>query len=118
MNGEKCMKHYIALGMSIIGEVFATTMLKASEGFTILLPSVGVIIGYTLSFYFISISLQKIPLSLAYAVWSGLGTALTALIGVILWGELFNTLILLGIILIVGGVIVMNLSNSTKVENE
>lgn len=108
------MNGFLALAISIIGEVFATSMLKMSDGFTILLPSIGVIAGYALSFYCLSICLKTIPLSLAYAIWSGVGTALTALIGVIVWGELFNTLMLSGIILIIGGVILLNSSNNSE----
>ena len=112
------MNGYITLAISIISEVFATTMLKISDGFSILFPSIGVIVGYALSFYSISISLKTIPLSLAYAIWSGVGTALTALIGVLIWGELFNTLMLSGIILIIGGVILLNTSNKTETAKE
>lgn len=105
------MKGFFSLSISIIGEIFATSMLKMSDGFTILFPSIGVIVGYVLSFYCLSICLKTIPLSLAYAIWSGVGTALTALIGVFVWGELFNTLMLAGIILIIGGVILLNSSS-------
>ncbi len=106
------MTGYIALTISIIAEVFATTMLKMSEGFTILFPSISVVIGYALSFYALSLCLKTIDLSLAYAIWSGAGTALTALIGALVWDEVFGTLKLLGIILIIGGVLVLNASNS------
>jgi multidrug resistance protein EbrB len=108
------MKGFFSLSISIIGEIFATTMLKMSNGFTILFPSIGVIVGYVLSFYCLSICLKTIPLSLAYAIWSGVGTALTALIGVFVWGELFNTLMLSGIILIIGGVILLNSSKNSE----
>jgi len=114
IKGEIPMKGYIALTISIITEVFATTMLKMSDGFTILLPSIGVIIGYAVSFYSISICLKTLPLSLAYAIWSGVGTALTALIGVLVWGDLFNTLMLCGIILIIGGVVLLNTSSNAE----
>lgn len=64
------MKGYLALSISIICEIFATAMLKMSEGFTVLFPSVGVIIGYGLAFYCLSLCLKTLPLSLAYAmVW-------------------------------------------------
>ncbi|WP_068672232.1 multidrug efflux SMR transporter [Oceanobacillus sp. Castelsardo] len=112
------MKSYIVLAISIIGEIFATSMLKLSEGFTVLSPSIGVIIGYGLSFYFLSLCLKTISLSLAYAIWSGAGTALTALIGVILWGEVFTTLKILGILLIIGGVVVLNSSRNKEIEKE
>ncbi len=112
------MKGFAYLSISIIGEIFATSMLKMSEGFTVLFPSVGVIIGYALSFYCLSLCLKTIPLSLAYAIWSGVGTALTALIGVLVWGELFNMLKLSGIILIIGGVVLLNLSDKPETAKE
>lgn len=112
------MKGYLFLAVSIVAEVFATTMLKLSDGFTVLLPSVGVVGGYVLSFYFIAKALTHIPLSIAYAIWSGVGTALTALIGVLVWGELFNMLSLSGIILIIGGVVLLNTSDKSETAGE
>jgi len=108
------MNGYLALAISIISEVFATTMLKMSEGFTVPFPSIGVIVGYAVSFYCLSLSLKIIPLSLAYAIWAGAGTALTALIGVLIWQDPFNALTLVGLSLIIGGVIVLD---SSKTEN-
>ncbi|GCD83990.1 multidrug resistance protein EbrB [Parageobacillus thermoglucosidasius] len=108
------MKGYIALGISIISEVFGTTMLKLSEGFTNIFPSIGVIVGYGLSFYFLSLCLKTVPLSLAYALWSGIGTALTTLIGVLLWRDPFNIITLVGLILIIAGVALLNASKSLE----
>ncbi|MFD6209164.1 DMT family transporter [Peribacillus sp. NPDC060253] len=108
------MKGYIALGVSIISEIFGTTMLKLSEGFTNLYPSFGVILGFGLAFYCLSLCLKTIPLSLAYAIWSGIGTALTALIGVLLWNEHFNLITLGGLVLIIGGVVLLNGSHTPK----
>lgn len=105
------MNGYFILGISIISEVVGTTMLKMSEGFTVLLPSLGVIINYGLSFYCLSLCLKTIPLSLAYAIWSGIGTALTTLIGILIWKDPFNALTFSGITLIIGGVVLLNLSN-------
>ncbi|MEK5254631.1 multidrug efflux SMR transporter [Paenibacillus sp. FSL F4-0125] len=99
---------YIALGIAIASEVVGTTMLKMSEGFTQLLPSIGVIIGFIIAFYSLSISLREIPLSLAYAIWSGVGTVLTALVGMVVWGDPFGILSFAGIVLIVGGVVLLN----------
>ncbi|RAL24204.1 DMT family transporter [Thermoflavimicrobium daqui] len=107
------MKGYIALGISIMSEVFGTTMLKMSEGLTKPFPSIGVIIGFGLSFYCLSLCLQTVPLSLAYAIWSGVGTALTALIGILLWEDPFNFMTFAGLILIIGGVFLLNFSNRT-----
>ncbi|MDM5227434.1 multidrug efflux SMR transporter [Cytobacillus sp. NJ13] len=112
------MRGYFYLTISIAGEIFATTMLKLSDGFTVLLPSAGVVFGYALSFYCLSLCLKTVPLSLAYAIWSGAGTALTALIGAILWGEAFSSLKILGIILIIGGIIALNSSSSAETTKE
>jgi multidrug resistance protein EbrB len=108
------MKGYIALGISIISEVFGTTMLKLSEGFTHLFALFGVIIGFSIAFYSLSLCLKTIPLSLAYAIWSGIGTALTALIGVLLWNEPFSITTLGGLVLIIGGVVLLNASHTSK----
>lgn len=108
------MKGYIYLTISIIGEVFGTAMLKLSNSFTVVTPSVGVVIGYGIAFYFLSLCLRTVPLSLAYAIWSGVGTALTALIGYIVWDEAFGLIKLLGIVLIIGGIIVLNTSDKPK----
>lgn len=105
-------KGYLALSASIVFEVFGTTMLKLSDGFTVLLPSVGVVIGFAVAFYSLSICLRTIPLSMAYAIWSGVGTALTALIGVLIWNDPFNILTLSGFALIVGGVVLLHASDS------
>ncbi|GGA30503.1 DMT family transporter [Psychrobacillus lasiicapitis] len=108
------MKGYSLLSISILTEVFGTAMLKLSEGFTNLVPTFGVIAGYGLSFYCLSLCLKTIPLSLAYAIWSGVGTAITAIIGVLIWDDPFNLLTLSGLALIIAGVILLNASNSRK----
>jgi multidrug resistance protein EbrB len=99
---------YIALSIAIASEVVGTTMLKLSDGFTQLLPSIGVIIGFVIAFYSLSISLRELPLSLAYAIWSGVGTVLTAFVGIVVWGDPFGILMFAGIVLIVGGVVLLN----------
>ncbi|EAZ86427.1 DMT family transporter [Lysinibacillus fusiformis] len=102
------MKGYLFLTLSIISEVFATTMLKLSDGFTVPGPSVAVALGYGISFYSLSLCLKTLPLSLAYAIWSGVGTALTVIVGIVIWKDLFNLYSALGIALIIGGVILLN----------
>ncbi|PCD84356.1 QacE family quaternary ammonium compound efflux SMR transporter [Lysinibacillus fusiformis] len=102
------MKGYLFLTLSIISEVFATTMLKLSDGFTVPGPSVMVALGYGISFYSLSLCLKTLPLSLAYAIWSGVGTALTVIVGIVIWNDLFNLYSALGIALIIGGVILLN----------
>jgi multidrug resistance protein EbrB len=105
---------YIALSIAIASEVVGTTMLKLSEGFTQLLPSIGVIIGFVIAFYSLSISLRELPLSLAYAIWSGVGTVLTAIVGIVVWGDPFGILMFAGIVLIVGGVVFLNAPSAKK----
>jgi multidrug resistance protein EbrB len=112
------MKGYFFLTISVITEVFATTMLKMSEGFTVLFPSIGVVFGYALSFYCLSLSLSTIPLSLGYAIWAGAGTGLTSIIGIVVWGEAFSSIKTLGIILIIGGVILLNSSRNKETVKE
>lgn len=75
-----------------------------------MLPSVLVITGYLGAFYSLSLCLKNLPLSLAYAIWTGLGTVLTAVIGMILWGDDFNLYTFIGFTLIISGVILLNLN--------
>jgi multidrug resistance protein EbrB len=112
------MKGYLYLSVSIISELVGTSLLKMSDGMTVLLPTLGVAVGYGLAFYFLSLSLKTIPLSLAYGIWSGVGTALTAIIGVVFWGEVLTTLMLIGIILIIGGVVLLNYSEEAETASE
>ncbi|MDQ6419385.1 multidrug efflux SMR transporter [Paenibacillus sp. LHD-117] len=102
------MKGYLWLALAIVSEIFGTSMLKLSEGFSESLPSVGVMAGFGLAFYSLSLSIRTVPLSLAYAIWSGVGTALTALIGVWLWGDAWSIYTIGGILLIIGGVVLLN----------
>ncbi|WP_315970581.1 multidrug efflux SMR transporter [Paenibacillus sp. PAMC21692] len=108
------MKGYGWLSLAIVTEIFGTSMLKLSEGFTVLLPSFGVVIGFALAFYCLSISIRTLPLSLAYAIWSGVGTAITAVIGVWIWGDAWNAYTVGGILLIIGGVVLLNGSKKAE----
>lgn len=102
----------VLLLLAIIGEVFGSTMLKASNGFKMFLPNIGTIFGYGLAFYSLSLALHTIPLGTAYAIWAGVGTALTAVIGTIIFKEGFSSKKLGGIGLIIVGVIMINLGGS------
>lgn len=103
------MNGYVFLGIAIALEIFSTSMMKASEGFTKLIPTIIFIGGMGTSFYLLSQALMSIPLSVAYAIWSGVGTALTALIGVLVWKEQLNIYTGLGIVFIIFGVVLLNL---------
>ncbi|MEV6972574.1 multidrug efflux SMR transporter [Kitasatospora sp. NPDC093806] len=103
---------YVLLALAILSEVCATSCLKLTEGFSRLWPSVGVAIGYVLSFVLLGRALKHIPVSIAYAVWSGAGTAAVAGIGVVAFGESLGRVQWLGIALIIVGVVVLNLRGS------
>jgi small multidrug resistance pump len=108
------MNAWLTLGVAILAEVVATSALKASNGFTHLLPSVVVVAGYAVAFYCLSVTLRQIPLGIAYAVWSGVGTALIALIGVVVYRQKLDPAAMLGIALIVAGVLVLNLFSKSS----
>jgi small multidrug resistance pump len=94
---------------AIVCELVGTNALKAAEGFTRLLPTLVVIVGYGASFYLMSLSLRTIPLGIAYAIWSGLGTAAIAVIGAMVWREQLSIAGVIGIVLIVIGVVLLNM---------
>lgn len=104
------MNAYFLLALAIVCEVAGSSLLKAADGFKKLLPSIGVIIGYSVAFYALSLSLKTLPLGVAYAIWAGLGTVLTALVGIFIYKENVNGKKLLGLALIVCGVILLNSS--------
>jgi len=106
------MNGYVLLAIAIICETFATSMLKASEGFSKTIPSLAFFIGMSISFYIFSQALAYIPLSIGYAIWAGMGTALTALIAVVVWQESFNSYTAMGITLIIMGVVLLNLKGA------
>jgi small multidrug resistance pump len=102
----------IWLLLAIGTEVVATSALKASDGFTRIAPSVVVVAGYAASFYFLSLSLRDIPLGVVYAVWSGIGTAAIALIGILFFQETLGWVGIAGIVLIVLGVVLLSASGA------
>jgi small multidrug resistance pump len=104
------MTAWIFLTLAIISEVIGSTGLKASKGFTVFVPSVLVILGYGGAFYLLSLTLKTIPLNTAYAVWSGLGTALIAVVGWFFLSEPMSLVKAGGIALIIAGVVVLNLA--------
>lgn len=106
------MNGYIFLGLAIAFEVFSTSMLKASLGFSKLLPSLAFLAGMATSFYAVSQAMLSIPLNIAYAIWAGVGTALTALVAIVIWKEPVNIYTVAGIALIVIGVVVLNLKGA------
>ncbi|MBS5786580.1 MAG: multidrug efflux SMR transporter [Clostridioides difficile] len=100
---------YMHLFFAIIGEIFGTSLLKLSEGFSKLVPTIGSLVCFSLAFYFLSLSLKSIQLNTAYAMWSGIGIVITTVISVLLWKENINFASFAGIGLILIGVVVLNL---------
>ncbi|MFC5546948.1 DMT family transporter [Massilia aerilata] len=107
------MNNWVCLAIAILAETVATTALKASAGFTRLLPSVLVVLGYGIAFYMLALTLRSIPLGVTYAVWSGVGIVLITLAGWLLYGQKLDAGALAGMALILAGVLVMNLFSKT-----
>lgn len=107
------MQQWILLSIAIVSEVIATSCLKAAEGFTRLWPSLVVVVGYLLAFYFLSLTLKTIPVGVAYAIWSGVGVVLIALSGWLFLGQSLDIPALIGLTLIVAGVFVINVFSQT-----
>lgn len=99
---------YVSLALAIISEVTASAFLQRSEQFSKLVPTVIMIICYVVSFFFLAQALKVMPLGVAYAIWGGLGIVLTALVSVVIFRQSLDLAALIGIALIVGGVVVMN----------
>lgn len=103
------MQAWFYLTIAILSEVVATSALKAADGFSRPLPSLVVVAGYAIAFWFLSLTLRTMPVGVAYAVWSGVGIALIALIGWLVFGQALDAPALLGLALIVAGVVVLSL---------
>lgn len=104
---------YLYLIMAIVLEVIGTSALQASEQFTRPKPLILTAIGYAASFYFLSLALRTLPVGIAYAVWSGLGIVLIALVGLVWFGQKLDAPAVAGLALIVAGVGVINLFSSS-----
>jgi small multidrug resistance pump len=103
------MHKWLYLVVAIISEVAGTSALKPAEGFTKLVPSCVVVLGYATAFYFLSLTLKTIPVGIAYAIWSGAGTALVVFIAWVFMGQKLDVAGAFGIMLIIAGVLVLNL---------
>jgi small multidrug resistance pump len=102
------MNKWLLLGIAIVAETIATSALKSSEGFSRLVPSAIVLVGYGVAFYFLSLTLRSMPIGIAYAVWSGVGIVLITVVGWAVFGQKLDLPALLGMGMIVAGVVVMN----------
>ncbi|MBC9228713.1 QacE family quaternary ammonium compound efflux SMR transporter [bacterium SPL81] len=107
---------YVFLTIAIIAEVIATSALKASQGFSVLTPSIITILGYVVALFFLSLTLKTIPVGIAYAIWSGAGIVLISTIGWIFFKQNLDLAAIIGLGLMLAGIIVINVfSNSTHI---
>jgi small multidrug resistance pump len=110
--------NWLYLAIAILSEVIGTTALKSSNGFTRLVPSISVAMGYGCSFYFLSLTLRSIPVGIAYAVWSGVGVVLISLLGWWMFGQKLDLAAMIGIGLILAGVLVLNLLSQSATNHD
>ena len=104
---------YLYLTIAIVGEVIATSVLKATHEFSRPGPTAIVAAGYLCAFYFLSLALKTISVGVAYAIWSGMGIVLVAIAGAVLYGEIPDRSAILGMVLIIAGVTVINVYSQT-----
>lgn len=104
------------LGLAILTEVIATASLKSTDGFTKFWPSLVVVIGYCSAFYFLSLTLDTIPIGVAYAIWSGVGIASLAIISVLIFDQKIDLAGAFGMALIIAGVVVLRVFSDASVD--
>ncbi|WP_411748637.1 multidrug efflux SMR transporter SsmE [Serratia marcescens] len=109
------MSAFMYLTMAIVAEVIATTMLKASEGFTRLWPSLLVVLGYGVAFWGLSMVVKSMPLGIVYAIWSGMGIVLVSVAAVFVYQQKLDWPAIFGMGLIIAGVLVINLLSKASV---
>jgi len=107
--------NHLFLIVAVVFEVIATSMLKATDGFTRLWPSLATVAGYACAFYFLSLPMRTIPVGIVYALWCGIGIVLVTIVGWVILKQPLDTPALLGIGLILAGVVVINLFSKTVI---
>ncbi|MCA9467967.1 MAG: multidrug efflux SMR transporter [Nitrospira sp.] len=104
---------YLYLFIAILAEVLATSALKSAEGFTKLGPSILVVVGYGAAFYLLSLVLRHMTVGIAYAIWSGVGIVLVALVGLVIFREMPDTPAIIGMGMIIAGVAIIHTFSNT-----
>lgn len=107
--------HYLYLIAAVVAETIGTTALQASQQFTRLAPSVLVIVAYAISFYLLSLTLRYMPVGIMYAIWSGLGIILIALIGWLVFAQKLDLPAVFGMSLILIGIVIIQVFSKTAV---
>lgn len=108
------MNQWLFLSVAIVSEVVATSVLKASNGFTQLWPSLVVIAGYAIAFFFLSLTLRTMPVGVAYAIWSGVGIVLVTLIAWFVFKQSLDIPAIIGLTLIVAGVVILQIFSKSS----
>lgn len=108
------IKIWALLGLAICLEIAGVICLRFSEGFTLLVPTAIAIISFTFALFLVSRVMKKLPVSVAYPVWAGGGTAGVALLGIFALNEDINTMKVLGILIVMTGVILINIASEKK----
>lgn len=108
------MPVYLILALAVLAETIGTTALQASQQFTRLGPSVLVVVAYAVSFYLLSITLRSMPVGVVYALWSGLGIILIAIIGWVVFAQRLDFAAVAGLAMIIGGIAVIHLFSSAS----
>ena len=106
---------YLYLAIAIVAEVVGTLALKASAEFTKLIPSMMVIVGYAIAFFFLALAFRTIPVGIAYAVWGGVGITLIVIAGAVLFNEIPDLPAIIGLGLILVGAVIVNTMSLTTV---
>jgi small multidrug resistance pump len=105
--------HYAFLVLAIVAEVIGTTALKSSDGFTRPWPSLIVLAGYGWAFFLLSLIVKTMPLGIVYAIWSGTGIVLVAIVGAVWFKQIPDWPAIVGMTLIMAGVVIVNLFSKT-----
>ena len=106
--------HYIYLIVAVAAETIGTTALQASQQFSRLAPSLIVLVAYGFSFYMLGLTLKVMPVGIVYAIWSGLGIVLIAVIGLVVFGQKLDLPAVLGMAMILAGILVIHLFSGSS----
>lgn len=99
---------FLYLSVAIIAEVIATSALKASNGFSVLWPSITTFVGYAIAIFFLSMAMKTIPMGIAYAIWSGTGIILISTVGLLVFKQQLDIPALIGLSFMIVGIIFIN----------
>ena len=105
---------WLWLTLAIIGEIIGTTSLKASKELTVLMPSLFIVVGYGIAFYFMILAMRHMPVAVTYAFWSALGIVFITVVSAIRFGEKPDLPAMIGICLIIAGVVMITMFSKMK----